>query len=88
MMSINPTGAAKPYASPESTLLETIGLPRSTYAAVKAAGRGPKTFKIGRRIYVLHSEWYAWLDRCSREGVVPANEQRTTNSPSKQTEAA
>ena len=33
-----------------SEVAEALNLPTSTYAAVKAAGKGPPTFKIGTRI--------------------------------------
>lgn len=56
------------HAAPESELLEEIGLPASTYAAEKAAGRGPRTFKIGRRIYVRIADWHAWLDERAGAG--------------------
>ncbi|MGA0615616.1 hypothetical protein [Paracoccus sp. KR1-242] len=49
-------------AAPETELVAELGLPYSTYAREKAEGRGPRVFQIGRRNYVLLTDWQAWLE--------------------------
>ena len=59
-------GSYPKIAAPETELVEDLDLPLSTYHGEKAAGRGPRTFKIGRRNYILLADWQAWLE--SRAG--------------------
>lgn len=40
-----------------------LDVPLSTLDLLRAKGRGPKCFRIGRRLYVLQSELRAWLER-------------------------
>ncbi|MDP2518833.1 hypothetical protein [Shimia thalassica] len=59
---IKPEMAPLPrIAVPFLELLATIDLPESTYRKETAEGRGCRTFKIGRRKYVLMDDWEAWL---------------------------
>lgn len=55
-------------AATESELVELLGVPISTYMAEKAKGRGPRTFKIGRRNFVLLKDWAAWLHARAEQG--------------------
>lgn len=54
-------------AVPVGELLVSINLPESTFLAEQAAGRGCKTFKIGRRKYALLTDWAAWLESRAAE---------------------
>ena len=40
-----------------------LDLPLSTVDKLRAQGLGPKTFTLGRRLYVLQSDLRAWLDK-------------------------
>jgi hypothetical protein len=44
-----------------------LNLPLSTLNALRAQGRGPQSFLLGRRIYVRQSDMRAWLDRMATE---------------------
>lgn len=39
-----------------------LDLPLSTVDKLRAQGKGPRTFKLGRRIYVRQVDLRAWLD--------------------------
>jgi hypothetical protein len=39
-----------------------LDVPLSTLDKLRAEGRGPRTFKIGRRLYVRQGDMRAWLD--------------------------
>ena len=40
-----------------------LDLPLSTIDKLRAQGKGPRTFKIGRRLYVRDRDLRDWLDR-------------------------
>lgn len=40
-----------------------LDCPLSTLDMLRAKGDGPRTFKIGRRLYVRQADLRAWLDR-------------------------
>jgi len=40
-----------------------LDLPLSTVEKLRAQGLGPKTFKLGRRLYVRQADLRAWIDR-------------------------
>ena len=40
-----------------------LDLPLSTVDKLRAQGLGPRTFTLGRRLYVRQSDMRAWLDR-------------------------
>lgn len=44
-----------------------LDLPTSTVDKLRAQGRGPKCFKIGRRLYVRQVDLRAWLDRLAED---------------------
>ena len=48
-------------AAPINVLVEEIDLPLSTFYSLEADGKGPRTFKLGRRKYCLLTDWQAWL---------------------------
>ena len=39
-----------------------LDLPLSTVDKLRAEGRGPKCFRLGRRLYVRRADLHAWLD--------------------------
>ena len=53
-------------AAPALPLIEIalfLDLPVSTLDKLRAQGKGPHTFKIGRRLYVRQVDLRAWLDQ-------------------------
>lgn len=56
------------FAAHEVDLVEGLGLPLSTYRACVSGGKGPRTFKLGRRNYVLLTDWHAWLETLAETG--------------------
>ena len=55
-------------ASPETALVESIGVPISTYRAATRGERGPRRFKIGKMWFVLHEDWEKWLRGLAETG--------------------
>ena len=52
-------------ACPALPLVEValfLDLPVSTIDKLRTQGRGPRTFKIGRRLYVRQTDLRAWID--------------------------
>lgn len=52
-------------AAPALPMLEValfLDIPVSTLDKLRAQGRGPRCFKIGRRLYVRQADLRAWLD--------------------------
>ena len=53
-------------AAPAMPLAEVamfLDLPLSTVDKLRATGKGPKCFKLGRRLYVRQADLREWLDR-------------------------
>ena len=50
------------HALPLAEVALYLDLPQSTIDKLRARGDGPKTFRIGRRLYVRQSDLRAWLD--------------------------
>jgi hypothetical protein len=44
-----------------------LDLPLSTIDKLRAEGRGPALFKLGRRLYCRQADLRAWLDRMATE---------------------
>jgi hypothetical protein len=44
-----------------------LDLPLSTVDKLRAEGRGPAMFKLGRRLYVRQADLRSWLDRMASE---------------------
>ena len=42
-------------------------LPASTLDFLRAQGRGPKCFRLGRRLYVRQCDFRAWIDKMASE---------------------
>ena len=40
----------------------TLGVSRSTLARLRVSGGGPRYVKIGRKVFYLSEDLYAWLD--------------------------
>ena len=59
-------------AAPEADLVSSIDLPLSTYRACVRRGGGPRTFKMGRRNYILFDDWDAWLRQLAETGGIRA----------------
>ncbi len=49
-------------ALPLSDAALFLDVPLSTMDMLRAKGQGPRTFKIGRRLYVRQVDLRAWLD--------------------------
>jgi hypothetical protein len=54
-------------ALPLADLALFLGVPLSTVDKLRAEGRGPRTFKIGRRLYVRQDDMRSWIDRMATE---------------------
>ena len=57
------------YAAPALPLVDValfLDLPLSTVDKLRAQGKGPKCFKLGRRLYVRQSDLREWLDRMAQ----------------------
>lgn len=60
-------------AAPVLPLIEVallLDLPVSTLDKLRAQGRGPHCFRIGRRLYVRRADLGVWLDRLAAEQAV------------------
>jgi hypothetical protein len=44
------------------------GIPLSTLRALRASGRGPRVFEVGRLVYCLRDDWCAWLEGLAATG--------------------
>lgn len=58
------------YAAPVLPIADValfLDLPLSTFDALRAQGRGPACFKLGRRLYVRQVDLRSWLDRMAEE---------------------
>lgn len=42
-------------------------LPQSTLDLLRAQGRGPKCFRLGRRLYVRQCDFRLWIDKMANE---------------------
>jgi hypothetical protein len=49
-------------ALPVADVALFLDLPLSTVEKLRARGKGPKCFRIGRRLYVRQSDLRVWLD--------------------------
>jgi hypothetical protein len=49
-------------ALPVADVALFLDLPLSTVDKLRAKGKGPKCFRLGRRLYVRHADLRAWLD--------------------------
>jgi len=50
-------------ALPLSDAALFLDLPLSTVDKLRAQGKGPRVFKLGRRLYVRQTDLREWLDR-------------------------
>jgi len=60
-------------AAPALPLIEVallLDLPSSTLDDLHRQGRGPKTFKIGRRLYVRQTDLRDWLDKMAEAAAI------------------
>lgn len=55
-------------ALPFSDVARVLDLPLSTLDKLRAKGSGPKTFLIGRRLFVRQSDLREWLDDLAKKG--------------------
>lgn len=58
-------------ALPIADVALMLDVPLSTIDKIRAQGRGPKTFRIGRRLYVRRCDLDSWLDELAEH---PADE--------------
>lgn len=54
-------------ALPVADVALFLDVPLSTIDKLRAEGRGPHTFKIGRRLYVRQNDMRQWLDRLATD---------------------
>ena len=46
----------------------TYRIPMSTLRALRAAGKGPRVFEIGRLLYCTRDDWTSWLEGLAMVG--------------------
>ena len=56
-------------ALPVADVALFLDVPLSTVDKLRAKGKGPRTFRIGRRLYVHQTDLRAWLERMRTEEV-------------------
>jgi len=56
-------------ARPIADVALFLDIPLSTVDRLRAQGRGPKCFKIGRRLYVRQCDMRLWLDQMAEAEV-------------------
>jgi hypothetical protein len=63
------TAANRPQPSPDAihaaplvAWCKAYGVPLSTLYQLTRERRGPRTFKVGRRIFARRADWHKWLD--------------------------
>ncbi len=54
-------------ALPIADVALSLDLPLSTVDKLRAEGRGPRLFKLGRRLYCRQTDLREWLDRMAQE---------------------
>lgn len=54
-------------ATPLGDVAAALQLPPTTMDKLRASGKGPHVFKLGRRLYVRHADLVAWIDRMAVE---------------------
>jgi hypothetical protein len=54
-------------ALPLADIALFLDLPLSTVDKLRAQGKGPHCFKIGRRLYVRQTDLRAWLDQMASQ---------------------
>ena len=47
---------------------DAYDIPTSTMRAIIRLGHGPRTFPIGRLLFVLRTDWSIWLDTLAQRG--------------------
>lgn len=57
-------------ALPLEVLANKAGIPNGTMAAVRGRGEGPRTFVVGRRVFVLIDDWASWMRWLAERGGV------------------
>lgn len=61
-----PDKPAPKVAAPIGEYLAEFNIPRSTFHKETQRSGAPKTFKIGRRIYILRDDFEDWLRKLSQ----------------------
>ncbi|MDQ2954902.1 MAG: helix-turn-helix domain-containing protein [Pseudomonadota bacterium] len=51
------------HALPIADVALYLDVPMSTLDKLRAQGKGPKCFRLGRRLYVRQADLRAWLDQ-------------------------
>lgn len=57
------------YAAPVLPIADValfLDLPLSTVDKLRAEGKGPRCFKLGRRLYVRQTDLRTWLDQMAK----------------------
>lgn len=69
-----------PEIAPWTWWADHYQIPQETLRALHGVGRGPKMFPIGKRLYILRTDWHAWIARVAEAGgVTVVNEPRRRN---------
>jgi hypothetical protein len=57
------------HAAPLSVWGNAYDIADTTLWELRKKGQGPRTFKIGRKLYATRSAWVAWLDQMAADGM-------------------
>jgi hypothetical protein len=57
------------HAAPLGVWSKAYGVPLSTLYQLLREGRGPRTFKVRRRIFARRADWHQWLDDLAADDV-------------------
>lgn len=60
---VAPLGTGNNHTKPIDALAIEMGLPPGTMTHLNLAGKGPPTFKVGRRLFCRVADFYEWLDK-------------------------
>jgi hypothetical protein len=68
-------------ALPLGDVARVLNLPESSLQKIRAQGRGPKTFLIGRRLFVRQADLRAWLDALAEANEPASQRQQADERP-------
>ena len=60
---VAPLGKGNDHTKPIDALATEMGLPPGTMIQLHIRGKGPPTFKVGRRLFCRVADFYDWLDK-------------------------
>ena len=80
----NDTIATNPEIAPWEWWADRYQIPRETLRALRNAGRGPRMFPIGKRLYIAHTDWHGWIAKVMEDGGVTVVAEPRRRNPARQ----